>query len=74
MYFIILFLLLPSIISSTIYKSCQQCIFYIKPIFNDKYEIGNYFGKCAKFSNNDTALGDFEYKYALIVSKLLYIE
>ena len=34
---------------------------------NDKYEIGNYFGKCNKFVNNDTLIGDFDYKYALQV-------
>ena len=66
MYFIILFILLQSIYSLTTYKTCQQCIFYIKPIFNDKYEFGNYFGKCTKFTNNDTIVGDFDYKYALM--------
>lgn len=66
MYFIILFILLQTIYSLTTYKTCQQCIFYIKPGFNNKYEIGNYFGKCIKFTNNDTIVGDFDYKYALI--------
>jgi hypothetical protein len=45
------------------YKTCQHCIYYIRPIINDKYEIGNYFGKCIKFTNNDTMLGDVDYKY-----------
>jgi len=67
MYFIILLLSLQPILSMTTYKSCQQCIFYIKPNFNDKYEIGNYFGKCTKFTNNDTIIGDFDYKFALMV-------
>jgi len=66
MYFIVLLLSLQSIFSMTTYKTCQQCIFYIKPNFNDKYEIGNYFGKCIKFTNNDTVISDFDYKFALM--------
>jgi hypothetical protein len=66
MYFIILLLALQTIFSKTTYKSCQQCIFFIKPNFNDKYEIGNYFGKCIKFTNNDTAISVFDYKFALM--------
>lgn len=67
MVFVFLFLLiLQTTLPMPTYKTCQQCIYYIRPIFNDKYEIGNYFGKCIKFTNNDTTLGDIDYKYALM--------
>jgi hypothetical protein len=49
------------------YKSCQHCIFYIKPFFNDKYEIGNYLGKCTKFIEIDSYTNQSQYKYAIQV-------
>jgi len=64
MFYIIVFLLLNPLFS-TLLKPCQNCIYYIKPFFNDKYEIGNYFGKCLKFANNHTQ--ELDYKYALQV-------
>jgi hypothetical protein len=65
--FLFLTIITQTIASTNIYNSCKKCISYIKPSFNDKYEIGNYFGKCNKFVNNDTLIGDFDYKYALQV-------
>jgi len=69
MFYNILFFIIftQTIIAINNYKTCQQCVFYIKPTYTDKYEIGNYFGKCNKFVNNDTLIGDFDYKYALLV-------
>jgi len=65
--FLFLTIITQTIASTNIYNSCKKCISYIKPSFYDKYEIGNYFGKCNKFVNNDTLIGDFDYKYALQV-------
>jgi hypothetical protein len=65
-FYILLLLLIQGVSSITNQKSCKQCIFYIKPNFNDKYEIGNYFGKCTKFNNNDTLIGEFDFKFALM--------
>lgn len=69
MFLILLFYLLNpsgSAPSTTNPKPCQQCIHYIKPLYNDKYDIGNYFGKCIKFMNYDKPLAEIDYKYAII--------
>lgn len=65
--FLLLIICIQSIPSVYSYKSCQHCIYYMKPFFNDKYEIGNYFGKCAKFIEIDSYTNQSNYKYALQV-------
>ena len=65
--FLLLIICIQPIRTIYSYKSCQHCMFYIKPFFNDKYEIGNYLGKCSKFIEMDSYTNQSHYKYALQV-------
>ena len=65
----IILLALP-IISSILQKSnkfivCNKCKHYIRPIYNEKYIIGNYLGKCSKFMEIDMENSELRYKYAV---------
>ena len=65
-----LFLLLISLplivsISKNTKLICSNCKNYIRPIYNEKFEIGNYLGKCSKFMEIDTLTNELKFKYAV---------
>lgn len=47
-------------------KLCRNCRFFIPERFAEKYEVGNYLGKCKKFGYVDTNTSEIEHTYSFI--------
>lgn len=49
----------------TAIRPCHNCKHYTASYFKEQYFIGNYHGKCIKFSTTDKMTGEFDYLFSV---------
>uniref|UniRef100_A0A6C0LQA9 Uncharacterized protein n=1 Tax=viral metagenome TaxID=1070528 RepID=A0A6C0LQA9_9ZZZZ len=45
-------------------RVCSKCKFYVPAIYNEKYDIGSYLGRCSKFTEVDKSSQSVVYRFA----------
>ena len=54
-------LLFSALIQITALNQCKNCKHFITPYYNGKYAIGNYYGKCIKFTRLSPSTTEYDY-------------
>jgi hypothetical protein len=57
----IIFLLFLSLTTAMTIQKCHNCRHFISSSFKGDYPIGNYYGKCVKFTRLDPITSEFDY-------------